>query len=188
MSWFKRSLMYQESVSLTLVVAASQQIHLMIPSVVRYMFTAPYSFVSLWNNHFSNVVHPSCLFFLFPSSLCLSPSIALLMCAIGTLAHSPPEWIQCQKYWARPTTVWQLGVLFYSLLKGHVPFTTVHYINNDIKFNTALSTGKTEYKGYIYQFLRCLLFIGLPTNLWSAACFSLFRCKDFAAHVPDLRP
>ncbi|KAE8297645.1 Serine/threonine-protein kinase par-1 [Larimichthys crocea] len=58
----------------------------------------------------------------------------------GTLAHSPPEWIQCQKYWARPTTVWQLGVLFYSLLKGHVPFTTAHYINNDIKFNTALST------------------------------------------------
>ncbi|TKS70356.1 Serine/threonine-protein kinase pim-2 [Collichthys lucidus] len=60
----------------------------------------------------------------------------------GTLVLAPPEWIQCQKYWARPTTVWQLGVLFYSLLQGHVPFSTVDYINNDIKFNPALSTGK----------------------------------------------
>nr|XP_046264019.1 serine/threonine-protein kinase pim-2-like [Scatophagus argus] len=56
----------------------------------------------------------------------------------GTRAYFPPEWFDDQKYSARPTTVWQLGVLFYSLLCGHRTFTTVSFMNNHIQFNRDL--------------------------------------------------
>nr|XP_046256554.1 serine/threonine-protein kinase pim-2-like [Scatophagus argus] len=56
----------------------------------------------------------------------------------GTRAYFPPEWVECRKYMARPTTVWQLGVLFYSLLSGHVPFTTEKFMSKRIQFNGAL--------------------------------------------------
>ncbi|KAE8291355.1 Serine/threonine-protein kinase pim-2 [Larimichthys crocea] len=58
----------------------------------------------------------------------------------GTLAYCPPEWFDYQKYWARPTTVWQLGGVFYSLLSGHKDFTTLDFIDKHIEVNAALST------------------------------------------------
>ncbi|XP_044187654.1 serine/threonine-protein kinase pim-2-like isoform X1 [Thunnus albacares] len=57
----------------------------------------------------------------------------------GTPAYAPPEWFDCHIYWARPTTVWQLGALFYSLLDGREHFSTTDFINNHIKINSALS-------------------------------------------------
>ncbi|KAF3693657.1 Serine/threonine-protein kinase pim-2 [Channa argus] len=58
----------------------------------------------------------------------------------GTLAYFPPEWFDYETYWACPTTVWQLGVLFYSLLEGHGRFTTTGFINGQVQISPALST------------------------------------------------
>ncbi|XP_041811932.1 serine/threonine-protein kinase pim-2-like [Chelmon rostratus] len=58
----------------------------------------------------------------------------------GTRAYFPPEWFDHQAYEARPTTVYQLGALFYSLLRGHRPFTTWDYSSGCIQVNTELST------------------------------------------------
>ncbi|XP_042283517.1 serine/threonine-protein kinase pim-2-like isoform X3 [Thunnus maccoyii] len=57
----------------------------------------------------------------------------------GTRAYVPPEWFDCNAYWAHPTTVWQLGALFYSLLNGREYFTTEDFIQNHIRINSALS-------------------------------------------------
>ncbi|XP_065811405.1 serine/threonine-protein kinase pim-2-like [Labrus bergylta] len=53
--------------------------------------------------------------------------------------YAPPEWLDYRRYQACPTTVWQLGALFYSLLPGHGRFTTSDFINNKIKINKKLS-------------------------------------------------
>uniref|UniRef100_A0A8C5B6Y8 non-specific serine/threonine protein kinase n=1 Tax=Gadus morhua TaxID=8049 RepID=A0A8C5B6Y8_GADMO len=42
----------------------------------------------------------------------------------GTDSHIPPEWYARGAYRADPMTVWQLGVLLYEMLTGHVPFQT----------------------------------------------------------------
>ncbi|XP_070774975.1 serine/threonine-protein kinase pim-1-like [Enoplosus armatus] len=57
----------------------------------------------------------------------------------GTPAYAPPEWFDYRTYWARQTTVWQLGALFYSLLGGHERFSTMGFMHNHIKINSALS-------------------------------------------------
>lgn len=72
----------------------------------------------------------------------LSSSISLLLHALGTPAYAPPEWFDNRTYWARPTTVWQLGALFYSLLNGREYFSTTDLIHNHIQINSALSRGK----------------------------------------------
>ncbi|XP_076601138.1 serine/threonine-protein kinase pim-2-like [Chaetodon auriga] len=58
----------------------------------------------------------------------------------GTRAYFPPEWFDSKTYKARPTTVYQLGVLFYLLLKGHPYFTTWHYFSERIQVNDELSS------------------------------------------------
>ncbi|XP_035533780.1 serine/threonine-protein kinase pim-2-like [Morone saxatilis] len=58
----------------------------------------------------------------------------------GTRAFFPPEWSEMNAYWAHPTTVWQLGAIFYSLLSGHPRFTTSDFVGNHIPINSALST------------------------------------------------
>ncbi|XP_042285520.1 serine/threonine-protein kinase pim-2-like [Thunnus maccoyii] len=57
----------------------------------------------------------------------------------GTPAYSPPEWFDCRTYWARPTTVWQLGALFYSLLNDREYFSTSGFIHHHIKIDSELS-------------------------------------------------
>ncbi|XP_070839500.1 serine/threonine-protein kinase pim-2-like [Chaetodon trifascialis] len=59
---------------------------------------------------------------------------------LGTPEYFPPEWTDHQVYWARPTTVWQLGALVYQLLPRHEPFTTMDFIQGHIQVNSALST------------------------------------------------
>eukprot|EP00064_Thunnus_orientalis_P025527 superscaffoldBa00013119_g25912 len=57
----------------------------------------------------------------------------------GTPAYAPPEWFDCRTYWARPTTVWQLGALFYSLLNDREYFSTSGFIHHHIKIDSELS-------------------------------------------------
>ncbi|XP_028275752.1 serine/threonine-protein kinase par-1-like [Parambassis ranga] len=45
----------------------------------------------------------------------------------GTLEYAPPEWFTKGEYQARPTTVWQIGAIFYSMLKGHRVFKTQNF-------------------------------------------------------------
>ncbi|XP_034546174.1 serine/threonine-protein kinase pim-2-like [Notolabrus celidotus] len=63
------------------------------------------------------------------------PSVEYLKC---TTIYTPPEWLNYRTYQARPTTVWQLGALFYSLLPGHERFTTMDFINRKIHISREL--------------------------------------------------
>ncbi|XP_072219013.1 serine/threonine-protein kinase pim-2-like [Leuresthes tenuis] len=58
----------------------------------------------------------------------------------GTRAYFPPEYFDRRTYQACPTTVWQLGALFYSLLGGHGRFKTSDFVHNKIQINPMLST------------------------------------------------
>ncbi|KAF3691357.1 Serine/threonine-protein kinase pim-1 [Channa argus] len=40
----------------------------------------------------------------------------------GTYEYLTPEWFQRRWYKAEPTTVWQLGVVLFAMLHGHLPF------------------------------------------------------------------
>ncbi|XP_041661908.1 serine/threonine-protein kinase pim-1-like [Cheilinus undulatus] len=57
----------------------------------------------------------------------------------GTRLYAPPEWLYCGTYQACPTTVWQLGVLFYSLLHGAFTFTTKEFLKGAVEFDWRLS-------------------------------------------------
>ncbi|XP_028275750.1 serine/threonine-protein kinase pim-2-like [Parambassis ranga] len=57
----------------------------------------------------------------------------------GTLEYAPPEWFTKGEYQARPTTVWQIGAIFYSMLKGHRVFKTQNFTRGRIKINPKLS-------------------------------------------------
>ncbi|XP_071403273.1 serine/threonine-protein kinase pim-2-like [Centroberyx affinis] len=46
----------------------------------------------------------------------------------GTRLYFPPEWYEHHSYMAGPFTVWQLGVVLFTLLNGHLPFYTRTHI------------------------------------------------------------
>ncbi|XP_070830234.1 serine/threonine-protein kinase pim-2-like [Chaetodon trifascialis] len=68
----------------------------------------------------------------------------------GTHLFFPPEWFSHRAYKACPTTVYQLGALFYLLLEGHPYFSTRHFFSECIHINRALSA---DVKILLY---RCL--------------------------------
>ncbi|XP_041638541.1 serine/threonine-protein kinase pim-1-like [Cheilinus undulatus] len=70
---------------------------------------------------------------------CASFSSEMFHCFHGTRIYAPPEWLYCGAYQACPTTVWQLGVLFYSLLHGMYTFTTNDFMKGKVEFNWRLS-------------------------------------------------
>lgn len=76
----------------------------------------------------------------------------LLMSVPGTPACFPPEWFDSRAYWACPTTVYQLGALFYMLLGGHGLFSTTYFFHGCIKINPALSTGMIPTRRYFQIF------------------------------------
>ncbi|KAG7236119.1 hypothetical protein INR49_001330, partial [Caranx melampygus] len=45
----------------------------------------------------------------------------------GTRAYAPPEYFTKLKYWAGPTTVWQLGSVLYEILDGARNFNTLEF-------------------------------------------------------------
>ncbi|KAM7408103.1 hypothetical protein PAMA_001996 [Pampus argenteus] len=57
----------------------------------------------------------------------------------GTRAYAPPEYFSNGAYRDSPTTVWQLGALFYSLLHRGVHFTTTGFIQGRIQIDSELS-------------------------------------------------
>ncbi|XP_028255305.1 serine/threonine-protein kinase pim-2-like [Parambassis ranga] len=58
----------------------------------------------------------------------------------GTSRYAPPEWFEEGKYEARPTTVWQIGAIFYSLFKEHQNFSTLDFTLDKIRIDPKLST------------------------------------------------
>ncbi|XP_018544821.1 serine/threonine-protein kinase pim-2-like [Lates calcarifer] len=57
----------------------------------------------------------------------------------GTLECVPPEWYMHKRYRARPTTVWQLGVVLYGMLDGHTSFDTLKFLHSKLSINSELS-------------------------------------------------
>ncbi|KAM7385058.1 hypothetical protein PAMP_001156 [Pampus punctatissimus] len=57
----------------------------------------------------------------------------------GTPAYAPPEFFSDGPYCACPTTVWQLGALFFSLLHRGEYFSATGFIQGHIKINSELS-------------------------------------------------
>ncbi|CAK6967842.1 serine/threonine-protein kinase pim-2-like isoform X2 [Scomber scombrus] len=57
----------------------------------------------------------------------------------GTLEYAPPEWFDDKSHSACPTTVWQLGALFFNLLHKGGYFSTAEFVKNHIQFSKALS-------------------------------------------------
>ena len=44
------------------------------------------------------------------------------LCSVGTYEYTPPEWFLNGSYKAEPTTVWQIGVVMFSILQKRLPF------------------------------------------------------------------
>ncbi|CAK6952115.1 serine/threonine-protein kinase pim-2-like [Scomber scombrus] len=57
----------------------------------------------------------------------------------GTRIYAPPEWFEVKSYSACPTTVWQLGALFFSLLHREEHFSTEEFIDNRTQISPTLS-------------------------------------------------
>ncbi|XP_071362011.1 serine/threonine-protein kinase pim-1-like isoform X1 [Trachinotus anak] len=62
----------------------------------------------------------------------------------GTPKCAPPEWYMHARYKARPTTVWQLGVVLYGMLDGHPSFDTLRFLRNKLPINSELSQNCQE--------------------------------------------
>uniref|UniRef100_A0A8C9QXE2 non-specific serine/threonine protein kinase n=1 Tax=Scleropages formosus TaxID=113540 RepID=A0A8C9QXE2_SCLFO len=59
----------------------------------------------------------------------------------GATLYSPPEWFLQKKYLAVPATVWSVGVTFFRLVCGSVPFyTEAAVIEVDLYFPNGVST------------------------------------------------
>jgi len=69
----------------------------------------------------------------------------------GTRAYCPPEWFRFHRYYARPATVWSLGILLHNMIMGDVPFSNeVEIVRAELNFPDDVSKD-------LQDILRCLL-------------------------------
>ena len=62
--------------------------------------------------------------------------------SLGTRAYCPPEWFRFHRYYARPATVWSLGILLYNMIIGDVPFSNeVDIVRAEVHFCDNVSPG-----------------------------------------------
>lgn len=65
--------------------------------------------------------------------------------ALGTRAYCPPEWFRFHRYYARPATVWSLGILLHNMITGDVPFSNeVEIVRAELNFSDDVSKGKKK--------------------------------------------
>nr|XP_046244873.1 serine/threonine-protein kinase pim-2-like [Scatophagus argus] len=62
----------------------------------------------------------------------------------GTLEYAPPEFYTEKEYKARPTTVWQLGMLLYDLLDAKALVNTQKFLRNQTAFMSGLNELKVS--------------------------------------------
>lgn len=69
----------------------------------------------------------------------------------GTRAYCPPEWFRFHRYYARPATVWSLGILLHNMIVGDVPFSNeIEIVRGELNFPDDVSKD-------LQDMLRCLL-------------------------------
>jgi len=69
----------------------------------------------------------------------------------GTRAYCPPEWFRFHRYYARPATVWSLGILLHNIVMGDVPFSNeIEIVRAELNFSDDVSKD-------LQDILRCLL-------------------------------
>ncbi|XP_068758262.1 serine/threonine-protein kinase pim-1-like [Montipora capricornis] len=69
----------------------------------------------------------------------------------GTRAYCPPEWFRFHRYYARPATVWSLGILLHNMVMGDVPF------RNEVEIVRAELNFPDDVSKDLQDILRCLL-------------------------------
>ncbi|XP_022616582.1 serine/threonine-protein kinase pim-2-like [Seriola dumerili] len=62
----------------------------------------------------------------------------------GIPEYAPPEWYKHMRYKARPTAVWQLGVVLYGVLDGHGSFDTLRFLRRKLPISSELSQNCQE--------------------------------------------
>lgn len=69
----------------------------------------------------------------------------------GTRAYCPPEWFRFHRYYARPATIWSLGILLHNMIIGDVPFANeVEIVGAELNFPEDVSKD-------LQDIMRCLL-------------------------------
>ena len=92
---------------------------------------------------------------------------------LGTRAYCPPEWFRFHRYYARPATVWSLGILLHNIVMGDVPFSNeIEIVRAELNFSDDVSKG---------EHAQC--YVGGGEGIERETVFSCNWCLHFASQV-----